>query len=327
MLRPFFSVYERDNMEDNPAKQYDNPLYEAYKSLGNVEPTTELDEPTIEMPDDGEFIDRESFFYLVDTITDHPAFSFEASGQPKEYDEEKKEELYAAVSELKHRVDSERLELEIPDRIEAILAEDEVAYPFNNDYHDITARTAHGLLCGGGANCVGFSEVCCIMLNLYGYEPTPMLSRLNKRGAACHYVTCFRNKDGGIEILDPERRRSCSEPEKQYSLTAYQGSLRYAVPTMDISRVKIGGAGGIGPAFDDYFSDKQDQVVKPMTIMVRRLERENDDIDMYERETEATRINLKESSMSSQKSRILAEAISDSLVSHYEESLTMMWGA
>ena len=77
------------------------------------------------------------------------------------------------------------------------------------------------------------------------------------------------SEDGEIEILDPERKRSCDEPEKLFSLTAYQGSLRYAVPTQDFSRVKMSGNSGIGPTFDDYFSDKQDQVVRPMILMMK----------------------------------------------------------
>lgn len=326
MLRPFLIIYERYNMEDDRVRQGDNPLYEAYKDIDDTTSFADLASPTLapEQTKTGEFIDRESFFKLVETITQHPAFSFEASGLAKEYDEAKMEELYEAIHTLKERVDSEHLELEMPDRLEAILAEDEESYPFNHDYRDVSARTAYGLLCGKGGNCISFSEVCCIMLNLYGYKPTPVLSRLNKRGAACHYVTCFENKDGEVEILDPERRRSCSEPEKQYSLTAYQGSLRYAVPTMDFSRVKIGGAGGIGPAFDDYFSDKPEQVVKPITLMMQRLEREADDIGMYEAQTEATRINLKANSMNSRKSELLERVISDILRPIYERSSALM---
>lgn len=330
-MRPFLFFYERYNMEDDRVKQGDNPLYEAYKGIDETTSFADLASPTQttapEQTKTGEFINRESFSKLVETITQHPAFSFEASSLAKEYDEAKMEELYEAIRTLKERVDSEHFELEVPDRLEAILAEDEESYPFNNDYRDVSARTAHGLLCGKGGNCIGFSEVCCIMLNLYGYKPAPVLSRLNKRGVACHYVTCFENKDGEIEILDPERRRSCSEPEKQYSLTAYQGSLRYAVPTMDFSRVKIGGTGGIGPAFDDYFSDKPEQVVKPMTLMMQRLERESDDIGMYEAQTEATRINLKANSMNARKLELLERVISDALRPIYERSSALMMEA
>ena len=114
---------------------------------------------------------------------------------------------------------------------------------------------------------------------------------------------------------------------KQYSLTAYQGSLRYAVPTMDFSRVKIGGTGGIGPAFDDYFSDKPEQVVKPMTLMMQRLERESDDIGMYEAQTEATRINLKANSMNARKLELLERVISDVLRPIYERSSALMMEA
>lgn len=312
-------------MEDDPTIKDYNPSYEAYKKIGDEVPFRGSADAKSEQVKPGEFIDRDSFSNLVKKITHHPAFSFEESGQPEEYNEDKMEELYDAFSNLKERIDSEYLELDVQDRLETILAEDEQSYPFNNDYQDITARTAHGLLCGRGGNCIGFSETCCIMLSLYGYKPTPVLSRLNKSGAACHYVTCFENRDGEIEILDPERKRSCDEPEKLFNLTAYQGSLRYAVPTKDFSKVKMGGKSGIGPAFDDYFSDKQDQVVKPMTLMMKKLERESDNIDMYEKETTtSTRINLKANSMSFRKKELLDRVISDTLRPIYEQSLVLM---
>lgn len=312
-------------MENNPTEKVDNPNYESYKKIGNEVPFMGGASKASEQTKPGEFIDRDTFSRLVKKITHHPAFSFENSGQPKEYDESQMEELYSAIGKLKERVDSEHSELDVPDKLETILAEDEQSYPFNSNYQDITARTAHGLLCGKGGNCIGFSEVCCIMLSQYGYKPTPVLSRLNKSGAACHYVTCFENKNGEIEILDPERKRSCDEPEKLFSLTAYQGSLRYAVPTQDFSMVKIGGNNGIGPAFDDYFSDKQDQVVKPMILMMKKLQRESDDVNMYEKETTmSTRINLKANSMSSRKKELLDRVISDTLRPIYEQSLALM---
>ena len=311
-------------MEGDPTRIVDSSKQEAYERIGDEVPFMGTSGIASEQSKPGEFVDRDAFSSLVRRITRHPAFSFEDSGQPQEYDDERMEELYSAISKLKRRVDSEHLELDIPDRLETILAEDEQSYPFSHDYQDITARTAHGLLCGKGANCIGFSEVCCIMLSLYGYKPVPVLSRLNKRGAACHYVTCFENKDGEIEILDPERKRSCSEPEKRYSLTAYQGSLKYAVPTRDFSKVKIGGERGIGPAFDDYFSDKQDQVVEPLILLMKKLKREFDNVGMYEKETTPTRINLKANSMSAQKRRILEGTLSDALRPIYEQSLAAM---
>lgn len=312
---------------DKLSRLSSSPNYEAYKNIGDEVPFRGLPNSSAEKNTSPEIIDRDKFIILVQKITNHPGFSFEESGQPKEYDDKRISELFEAVSKFKDRVDSDLnySHLDIPDRIESILADDEKSYPFNNDYGDTTARTAHGLFYGNGANCIGFSELCCMMLNMYGYKPTPVLSRLNKSGAACHYVTCFENKDGKIEILDPERKRSCDEKEKLYSLTAYQGSLRYAVPSREFSKIKIGGPNGIGPSFDDYFSDKQDQVVRPMTSIMHKLDRDSDDMAMYEKETtNSLRINLKANSMSARKKYLLEDAISDTLRPIYEQSLALM---
>lgn len=315
-------------MENDPmAEKISSPNYEAYKNIGDEVPFRGSAKASSEELASGEAIDRDIFISTVHKIINHPGFSFEESGQPAEYDDKKLDELYKAISQFKERVDNDEkyLGLEIPDRIETILAEDEEKYPFNNNYQDITARTADGLFNGRGANCIGFAETCCIMLSLYGYKPTPVLSRLNKSGAACHYVTCFENKDGKVEILDPERKRSCSEEEKQYDLTAYQGSLRYAVPSKEFSRIKIGGPNGIGPAFDDYFGSRQDQVVRPMNLMTKKLSRENDNIGMYEQETvKPLRVNLKAASMNARKKELLDVVISDTLQPIYEQSLALM---
>lgn len=312
---------ERDQNSEPAISQ----AYEAYSKLGEEVPFAGDTSNSSEQSKTAEFIERDKFGRLVHKIADHPGFSFEDAGQPAAYDGKKIDELYDAMSRLKKRLDSEHTDLEIPDRLETILADDAESYPFNHNYRDITARTAHGLLCGDGSNCIGFSETICIMLSLYGYKPAPVLSRLNKTGAAPHYVTCFENKDGRIEILDPERKRSCDEVEKQYSLTAYQGSLRYAVPTKEFSKVKISGPNGTGPIFDEYFSDKPDEVVRPITEIMKRLDRTADDMKMYEKGSAATtRIELKKNSMSSRKKELLDSVISDALRPIYEESLALM---
>ena len=87
----------------------------------------------------------------------------------------------------------------------------------------------------------------------------------------------------------------------------------------------MSGNSGIGPTFDDYFSDKQDQVVRPMILMMKKLQRESDDVNMYEKETTmSTRINLRANSMSSRKKELLDRVISDTLRPIYEQSLTLM---
>jgi hypothetical protein len=61
--------------------------------------------------------------------------------------------------------------------------------------------------------------------------------------------------------------------------------------------------------------------------MMQRLERESDDIGMYEAQTEATRINLKANSMNARKLELLERVISDVLRPIYERSSALMMEA
>ena len=185
------------------------------------------------------------------------------------------------------------------------------------------------MLCGEkkGSNCIGFAETCCILLDLNGYEATPVISRLNKKGVAPHYVTTFRDDDGKVRILDPERRRSCAEPEKLFNLTAYHASLAFANPDDDFCANKIG-ASGIGPAFDEFFADKPAELVRRPIDQISIVPGSDQDkaIHIFEEveEGKKPRIELHESSMSDAKKAILDNAISEALEPVYAKSLQTM---
>ncbi len=259
----------------------------------------------------------------------HPAFKFETADGKPFYTEEKLKELYSAMAGLMQRVETEHKDLSVPERIETILAEDEDTYKFSRAYTDITTRTAYSLLCGDkkGSNCIGFGETCCSLLDLYGYEAAPVISRLNKRGLSAHYVTAYRDTDGNVKILDPERKRSCSNPEKQFNLTAYQVSIRYAVPDEDYCQNKFDPETGKSPIFDDFFSGKPDGLVrKPIeSITISPESEEARRMNLFEEQSDGSdpRIELSEKSMNPEKQRILDEAIAKTLEPLYEASLAM----
>ena len=101
--------------------------------------------------------------------------------------------------------------------------------------------------------------------------------------------------------------------------------MKYAVPSKEFSKVKIGGKSGIGPAFDDFFRDKQDKVLDPIVTLTKRVNVDEDDIEMYEKDSmNHPRINLKASSMSSRKKELLDEVLSEILEPAYAQSLALM---
>src|SRR5699024_9243931 len=112
----------------------------------------------------------------------------------------------------------------------------------------LQGRTAYGLLCTNtGATCTGFCEASCLLLTLKGYQAAPLLCKLLKpTQRVCHYVAGVIDQDGQVQVIDAERLRSCMEPEKDWSLLAYQCSLRYTISNEFFAKEKIGKT-GIGP--------------------------------------------------------------------------------
>ncbi len=267
---------------------------------------------------------------IINTTLSHPAFSFnDSTGQPF-YTPEKLEILYTAIEIMLEKIDSLHLELPITDRIEAIIAEGFPEMPCNfNSYYSsgidentkafpderLAGRTAYGLLCtDDGSNCVGFAETCCLLLNLKGYEATPIISKLLKGNqVVCHYVAGVINEKGLIRVIDPERKRSCSEPEKQWSLTAYQASLLYTVPDEDFCREKIGPT-GLGPKFFEFTSRDGKMAVSPLEYIRKNYPQILD---------ENGRLDLRKISITPEIQYILDESIAMSLTTVYQQSMDM----
>lgn len=210
----------------------------------------------------------------------HPAFKFQDSKGTEFYTEDKLEVLYSAIEILLTKMHTTHLDLPMPERVQEILCEGTQEFPCNFDrvytsdldenskkFPDerLQGRTAYGLLCTDtGANCIGFCEASCLLLSLEGYQASPLISKLLKSNqSACHYVTAVVDDNGLTQIIDPERLRSCREPQKQWSLLAYQCSIMYTVPGEDFCAEKIGPR-GLGPDFVEYVSRPGHSFVKPV---------------------------------------------------------------
>ena len=270
---------------------------------------------------------------IVKNTLSHPAFSFTDSNGQSFYTDDKLQILYSALEIMLSKIDTLHLDKPIPERIETIIAEGipEMPCQFNSYYSSgidentkvfpdnrLSGRTAYGLLCtDDGANCVGFTEACCLLLNLKGYQATPIVSKLLKQNQkVCHYVTGIVDDNGNVRIIDAERKRSCSEPEKQWSLTAYQANIRYTIPDEDFCREKIG-PNGLGPKFIEFTSREGKSFVCPMDYIRSNYPQILD---------ENGRIDLRSASITPEIQRILDEAISISVAPIYEQSMAMnMW--
>lgn len=216
----------------------------------------------------------------IQIVLSHPAFAFKDSTNCDFYTEDKLEELYGAIEIMLDKVHTTHLDLPIPERIQRIMCDGTQEFPCNFDriytsdldenstqFPDerLQGRTAYGLLCTDtGSNCIGFCEASCLLLNLEGYQASPLISKLLKSNQnACHYVTAVVNDEGLTQIIDPERLRSCEEPEKQWSLLAYQCSIMYTTPGEDFCAEKIGPR-GLGPNFTEYVSRPGHSFIKPI---------------------------------------------------------------
>ena len=267
---------------------------------------------------------------IIQRTLSHPAFSFEDSQNNPFYTPDKIEILYTALEIMLSKIDTLHLDLPIPKRIETIIAEGvpEMPCSFSSYYSSgidentegfpddrLPGRTAYGLLCTeDGSNCIGFAETCCLLLNLKGYEATPIISKLLKGNqTACHYVTGVVDDNGQVIIIDPERKRSCSEPEKQWNLTAYQANIRYAIPDEDFCTEKIG-PNGLGPSFLEFVTREGKYCVCPMDYIRQNYPQILD---------EKGRLDLRESAINSETQRILEEAISVSVSQVYQQSMEM----
>ncbi len=267
---------------------------------------------------------------IVKKTLSHPAFAFTDSTGKQFYTEDRLETLYSALEIILSKIDTLYLDKPIPERIETIIAEGlpEMPCQFSSYYSSgidentkvfpddrLAGRTAYGLLCtDDGSNCIGFAETCCLSLNLKGYQATPIISKLLKGNqTACHYVAGVVDDNGNVKIIDPERKRSCSEPEKKWSLTAYQANIRYTVPDEDFCREKIG-PNGLGPNFIEFTSREGKSFVCPMNYI-----RENHPQILDEN----GRLDLRNSAITPEIQAILDEAISASVAHVYEQSLGM----
>lgn len=266
----------------------------------------------------------------VNKVLMHPAFNFTDSTGKQFYDEEKLEVLYQAVELMLQKIDTTHTELPMVDRIETIISEGLPEFPcqFSKYYSNgidentksfpddrLAGRTAFGLLCtDDGSNCIGFAEATCILLNLKGYEATPIISKLLKGNqTACHYVTGVVDDNGLVRIVDAERKRSCDEPEKQWDLTAYQTNIMYAIPDEDFCKEKIGPQ-GLGPNFIEFTSRNGKQAIKPIESLRANFPQVLD---------EQGRLNLSKSAMTPEMKQLLNHVISDSVSMVYQQSLNM----
>ena len=255
-------------------------------------------------------------------VLGHPAFKFSDSCGETFYTPERLEVLYSAIEILLEKVDSSYFDLPIPARIQQILCDGTEEFPCNfdriytSDLNDeatifpderLQGRTAFGLLCTEqGANCIGFCEASCLLLNLKGYEATPLISKLLKSNqSACHYVTAVVDDDGLTCIIDPERLRSCREPQKCWSLLAYQSSIMYSLPTQDFCEEKIGPR-GLGPSFLELVARPGHVCCRPLDGLVS---------SNSEFISESGRLDLSEVSMTPTKERCLRENLSNTVCS------------
>lgn len=270
---------------------------------------------------------------IVKEVLSHPAFNFQNYDGNDFYNEEKLNMLYQAVELMLQAVDSRHTDIPFPERIQYIIAEGVANFPcnFNNIYNtigknckdtnktfpesELYGRTAYGLLCTEyGSNCIGMTEACCILLNLKGYEATPLISKLLKGNQTfCHYVTAVADDDGNVVVIDPERFRSCSEPEKQWSLIAYQASILYFSPDQDFCKEKL--QYGLGPDFLEYTSRLGKGYSRPLTY----IEQEYPEILNSD-----GRLNLESKAVTFDIEAKLRQAISVSVQKEYEQSLQMM---
>lgn len=248
----------------------------------------------------------------VKVVLSHPAFHFQDSKGNEFYTQNKLEELYEALEQIIIQMDEKYSNLPIPERVQQILCNGTSDFPCNYDQvyaseYDAEAtifpderlqgRTAYGLLCtNAGATCTGFCEASCLLLTLKGYQVAPLLCKLLKpTQRVCHYVAGMIDQDGQVKVIDAERLRSCMEPEKNWSLLAYQCSLYYTIANDFFAKEKIGKT-GLGPRFFDYIDRPESICVYPIKMVQKEyqdLVDENGKIDLRNQTmTEAKRQKL-----------------------------------
>lgn len=216
----------------------------------------------------------------VKIVLSHPAFQFCNSKGQEFYTQDKLEELYDALDRLTTKMDEKYPNLPVPERVQQFLCHGTSDFPCNydqvyaSDYDSeatifpderLQGRTAYGLLCTNtGATCTGFCEASCLLLTLKGYQAAPLLCKLLKpTQRVCHYVAGVIDHDGQVQVIDAERLRSCMEPEKDWSLLAYQCSLRYTIANDFFAKEKIGRT-GLGPRFFDYIDRPESICISPI---------------------------------------------------------------
>lgn len=222
----------------------------------------------------------------VKIVLSHPAFQFQDSKGKEFYTQDKLEELFDALEQMIAQMDEKYPNLPVPERVQQILCHGTSDFPCNydqvyaSDYDSeatifpderLQGRTAYGLLCTNtGATCTGFCEASCLLLTLKGYQAAPLLCKLLKpTQRVCHYVAGVIDQDGQVQVIDAERLRSCMEPEKDWSLLAYQCSLRYTISNEFFAKEKIGKT-GIGPRFFDYIDRPESICISP----IERIQKE-----------------------------------------------------
>ena len=222
----------------------------------------------------------------VKIVLSHPAFQFQDSKGKEFYTQDKLEELFDALDRMIAQMDEKYPDLPVPERVQQILCHGTSDFPCNydqvyaSDYDSeatifpderLQGRTAYGLLCTNtGATCTGFCEASCLLLTLKGYQAAPLLCKLLKpTQRVCHYVAVVIDQDCQVQVIDAERLRSCMEPEKDWSLLAYQCSLRYTISNEFFAKEKIGKT-GIGPRFFDYIDRPESICISP----IERIQKE-----------------------------------------------------
>lgn len=222
----------------------------------------------------------------VKIVLSHPAFHFQDSKGKEFYTQDKLEELFDALERMIAQMDEKYPNLPVPERVQQILCHGTSDFPCNydqvyaSDYDSeatifpderLQGRTAYGLLCtNAGATCTGFCEASCLLLTLKGYQAAPLLCKLLKpTQRVCHYVAGVIDQDGQVQVIDAERLRSCMEPEKDWSLLAYQCSLRYTISNEFFAKEKIGKT-GLGPKFFDYIDRPESICISP----IERIQKE-----------------------------------------------------
>lgn len=222
----------------------------------------------------------------VKIVLSHPAFQFQDSKGKEFYTQDKLEELFDALDRMIAQMDEKYPDLPVSERVQQILCHGTSDFPCNydqvyaSDYDSeatifpderLQGRTAYGLLCTNtGATCTGFCEASCLLLTLKGYQAAPLLCKLLKpTQRVCHYVAGVIDQDGQVQVIDAERLRSCMEQEKDWSLLAYQCSLRYTISNEFFAKEKIGKT-GIGPRFFDYIDRPESICISP----IERIQKE-----------------------------------------------------